>query len=241
MWFLSQIELVPNQLAGAESGMEAIDAVAVYSDGVCLANAINLVQPSAHELQLKICEDCGVEHCNPNDRALLRRAGERLVLTPDFSAMEELFPDEGALPPDYFRERGVPVISDQIYAELRRAAPELADASALEPLSSRELARIVQWEAPAGLLGLFPEVPRIERAAVVAVSTGDVGERIERLNTRLEQLFTAPSAIRFEPNSDAAQVDYFILDNSTLEEWRVPLCGDALLADARHLAVPARA
>jgi hypothetical protein len=206
-WFISQLELRAHQLAGAEYGLVPLDAVGVYAETTCVANAINLVEQPAEGVQLSVCDACGVEHCNQNDRAVLRRAGEFVVLAPDFSAMQEAFPD----------------------------------ARVIEPLNTRELARILQLEAPDDLLGSFPDLPCVDRDAVVAVSSGATAEQIARLNTQLERFFADRAALRFEPTIEPAKIEFFVLDNSALKEWPIPLLGDSFLADPRHLVVPVHA
>jgi hypothetical protein len=170
MWVVRDIEFRSTELDFSSSGQGRHRTTAVVADGTEIINALDLVDldvdPDDDPIQLIVCTSCGVPGCESGNCVAIRRLDDGLVVMPCFDAMAD---ERDAAPPYFMTSRGVPFLRGGALERLRGQAPGLADPDRWPSLSAAESARLVQFEAPAQILGAFPDEPRLREEVVLAV------------------------------------------------------------------------
>ena len=118
MWSIDTIETVPVALDFSSSGQGRRAATAVVAAGVCLFNAIELVEVETVATQVEVCESCGIVRCSSGGWVAFRRIGDRVVWIPAWAKMEEGELEYG--PPPFLRSRGVPAFSPRCWERFAR-------------------------------------------------------------------------------------------------------------------------
>lgn len=221
MWKITNIERRRATLDFTSSGQGVRQVGQLYFDGICFANAIELTSWDADVFQTIICEGCGIEHCESKGWLELRRAGEYVVWIPLFAKM---LSDEFGLreyaPPDHLKLKGIPVFDRKQYSGLLKLVPKLPEIDRIQPLSASEVVRMLQWEAPANVLGKFPEPVSLNESMIVAVSDdNEVSLQLRRLRRLINLLSTSSSVVLLQLVAPDANVITFYLDITTFPEW----------------------
>ncbi len=201
--------------------------------GAFCARADRLNQPW-RLMQGERCLECGVEGCATVGWVTLRRLGSFAVAMPAF---EEVL-DDSFLPPQAFYTEGTPFVAVKDWVE-RMPNPEtegylLSFVDGVERLSGEELLRILQWEAPLGVLGHGGDPVEVHDDRVLAASHGsrkDAVLEVTALIDRMERLHEP----NIEPSlpGDEPVVLYLEDEAGFTHDWPV-----AVLRDGRWLLSP---
>ncbi len=220
MWVVDRVDLGWSTLDLRSSGQGHRDVRQLYFDDMCVANAVDSTSWNEEGFQLHICEDCGFERCEPGDFASLRRSGECFFLIPAFELMGE---DRKSLeryqPPEYLLERGSIVLRADAYGELREQNVELPIPSTVAPLSSAEVALMVQFEAPAMVLGTFPEPPRVLKDYILWAE-GDLDQLVAELDALIGTYTALDLPIEHVQKIQECDTPTFHLDTQPGLTWR---------------------
>ncbi len=218
MWQVDKIETRPAELDFSSSGGGRAKVRQVFFDDVLFSNAIGLVDWKDSRFQPLICEACGHEHCEPGSWLAVRRFGDHMVFMPALESMAEGEWEQGEYrPPSYIKTQGLPLFTRDVYAQLRKSVGDLPDFDALTPLTCAEVALLVQLEAPAQVLGKFPDSPKIGRDLIVAVSEGELSEETALLEDTISSFMLDKGAARVETGVEART---FYLDIQPVAEWQ---------------------
>jgi hypothetical protein len=122
---------------------------------------------------------------------------------------------------------GMPFFRDRSIDRLRAAIPFFADVAKFPWISGREAVLVMQWEAPAAMLGDFPNDPKLRADLVSAVNPGEDGPTMSVLADLLSAAYTNEQPIVFSTDGDPVT---FYLDLPGYPEW-VPIVrrGEELL------------
>lgn len=130
MWLVQELELRPVELdfRGAALGLHRDRAL--FADGVCLINALSLVDLRQDPAQLLLCACCGTIGCSSEGWVSLRRDRDRLMLMPPppppkadpdapiRTSAAYLWDEERCAPT-------LPVIERRLYEQIRTQSPIL--------------------------------------------------------------------------------------------------------------------
>lgn len=225
MWRIQELEARAVELDFRSSGQGRRNDTSLVADGCRLVNAASLVDfdPASDRVQVEVCEACGTTQCAQGGWISLRRLGAEVLWLPAFQAMSDEQNSAEFAPPRYMSQAGLPLFSEATYSTVRRHVGDLPALADIQPLDSRELALILQWEAPGSLLGSFPDPPRFRRDTVLAVDHGDVTEHV---TTMVELLGRALDGAGMFTQSTAAPAVSFYLDLPGYPTWSpLVLCG----------------
>lgn len=216
MWHVRELEFRERVLDFTSSGQGCPTVTALYADGVCIANALPLMEFDSDHIQVQICEACGVVHCEPGGWVCLRRLGTLVLWVPCFDRMAK---DEHGLteyaPPRF--ALGLPAFPEGAYQELAARVPGFSAIGGIRGLSSREAVRILQAEAPARLLGTFPSEPALVREELLLTHGDQQEEAVTRLKRLLRHAWT--NDLVAVPGPESVPVEFY-LDIRGTPEWR---------------------
>jgi hypothetical protein len=201
----------------SSSGLGQPTVTSIIADGSVLINAMALVDAAEPgQVQVHVCEHCGVTHCEPGGWVAFRRLGDQVLWVPCFEAMEAADSDAREYrPPSSWP--GWPIFDPQHYLLVRTLAPELLPLpDAIPPLGSRTAARLLQFDAPGRVLGRFPDAPRLRRDLVVNSSCGDLSTRVACLEALLADAWS--NDLPVQP-ADTGEVVAFYLDLPNTAAW----------------------
>ncbi len=188
MWRIESIQYLDRVLDFTSSGQGQRKVTALHADGACLVNALSLLEFADDGccLQIRICEDCGVTHCQPGGWICARRLGGSVLWIPCFEAMESDPNGASEFAPPFF-ERGMPYFRPEKYGELRGRAPGFPALENIPRLRSRDAVRVLQMDAPGRVLGQFPARPSVRADSLIASDTGDLPRDLEALQAGLAE------------------------------------------------------
>lgn len=167
-------------------------------------------------MQPIVCTGCGIEGCAPGGWVAPRAAGDRILWIPAFDEMGDDFGRRERAPPSYVSTRGVPTFADAAATALAEAVAAAA-LDAIEPLRSRELALLLQWLAPAEVLGATPP-PAVRAADLLAEASGERERRSSALADLLDGA-RADVPVSFRPLRTGDELVTFFLDAPGHVEW----------------------
>lgn len=238
MWHVRNPEIKPATLDFSSSGQGELRVSQLFSDGVRLINALELVDWDAEDSQFLVCEACGYTHCKPGGWVSVRRSGSLILILPASGYVRGAGRErEEYGPPPYLKGRGAAYLDLPAYESLSSRHSSFPPAEQVRPLSTREAALLFQWEAPARILGEPPEV-RVRRDLIVGSSEGDYAEQLERLETLLRRQYEDGSPAGLRAVSGGERVISFYLDAGEFREWKALVRGGSayrLLVDSRYV------
>ncbi|KMO77572.1 hypothetical protein BST22_07040 [Mycolicibacterium chubuense] len=209
---------------------ERVTQIAI--DGAVFANAAELSSWGAARVQVHLCEQCGMEHCASGSWLVVRNVGIGAAFIPAFDEMLAGEWEQREYAPPYFAQ-GLPIFTPDDYATLRRWCVGLPPMDALPLLTGDEILRVLQWEAPAHALGVFPADVELDQDLVLAVSDGGHADAAVLLEEAIEPTRGTGRA-SLETSSLSAQAITFYLNASGTPEW-TPLY---VVNDRPRLAAP---
>jgi hypothetical protein len=239
MWCIDALEVVPAEFDFSGSGQGRHNTRALYRTGVCLINALDLIEFEPAATQVHVCSSCGVGHCEPGNWVALRRLGECVVWIPAFAQMGvgEWERREYA-PPAFMAKLGAPLFTPSAWKELRGLQDGVPEASELPPLNEQDAVRALQWSAPRRVLGVYPAVPQLERQGIVAVSDGEVDAEVHAVDQALIRFFDSAKPLQLVSVANVSSPIEFWLDLPESPAWNAFGRSDArilLLLDDDHV------
>jgi hypothetical protein len=226
LWRIQRLEFRPRELDFRSSDQGRRMTISVVADGTEIINALDLVDAKQDPMQTIVCEACGYPGCNGGNRVVVRRLGDGILLLPAFDAMAAGSWELTEYAPPYFvAKHGSAFLADGALATLARRIPVFADPDRWPPLTVRECVCLLQWEAPAGIVGAFPDRPRLREAAIAAASHGTGREAFDALEDAIAASWQDARPAKLVPGESV----YFYLD-----EVRHPAWEPLTFADGRY-------
>jgi hypothetical protein len=218
MWRVREIEARAIELDFRSSGQGRRTHTSLFGDGRRLVNAADLIEfdPTLDRVQVVVCEDCGITNCAPGGWICQRRVEADVLWLPAFAAMSDKRGSTEYAPPTDMSERAFPVLGEGAYSTLRRYVRALPALPEIAPLHPRDLALVLQRDAPGRVLGTFPERPSLRPDAVVAVDHGDLAEELTTMLERLSLAWSGSCVLRPCESADAV---HFYLDLPGRPVW----------------------
>lgn len=217
MWMVRDLQAGTATLDFSSSGGADHTVTQISVDGVMFANAAELSTWDGPHFQVRVCEECGIEHCTSGHWLVVRNVGVGVAFVPAFDAMlaDEWAQKEYAPP---FFAGGMPIFSPADYATLRDWCVGLPPIDAVPDLTGNEVLRWLQWEAPAYALGTFPADVDLDQDLLLAVSDGDVSDAAALLTDAIERARGASRAL-LEPVPSTARALTLYLSASGTPAW----------------------
>ena len=219
MWVVVRLEVRKHVLDFSSSGGGLHPSDALFADDTQLFNALELTSVEPDRTQSIICEECGTIHCKSGDWIQIRRVGTSIIFTPAFSEMEIGARERNEYStPAFISSRGCPFFGDSTAIELVRILGryDRFDIDGVPPLKGRDLCRTVQWEAPADVLGRYPDMPKVGRDKLIFSEPNGLERAAHSLDEQLEQLMTTEASLQIEPTGRAIR---FYLEGTPAVEW----------------------
>lgn len=227
MLMVQEWSVESKELDFSSSGLSNPIVRAIHVDGELLCNAYELTAWEAENdrMQLIICDNCGVVHCESGGWVTFRRAENSMFIVPllqDILSGDDWRQSEYS-PPSIIRKRGVVVFGTDVYSEFLEAFPEFPAPESIKPMTYGEALRVFQIEAPGRVLGdpfgCRNNSSRLDLA--LAASEGDTKE----LSRRVARLFEVglsreDTAIIRPPPPGEIPVSLY-LDLADIPEWNV--------------------
>jgi hypothetical protein len=219
MWAVASIETNEHVLDFSTSEQGRHQSKALIADGVELINAIELVEFSPERTQLIVCEQCGFVHCKRGDWVQIRRIEDSILLVPAFAEMEKgNWERDEYSPPKFIKNRGIPVFDGNLSLQLLEILNEyqMVSVQDLKPLSPSELCKAMQWEAPAHVLGKYPDRPKLDRSRILYCEPIELSNAVDLLDRHIEVLATSEQQLHIDQTAVSVK---FYLDRSIPSEW----------------------
>jgi hypothetical protein len=206
VWIAETLAFEPVQLDFTSAGLGPHRDRALVADGVELVNAVRLADLDDEDpVQVIVCRGCGITGCQPGGRVAIRRFGEDVIWLPAFAEMASgEWQMEEYAPPGFMSERGAVLLRAALLEQLEAEA-FLARKAA--PLSAREAARIVQWEAPGRVLGQVVEDAKL-RSKPIAVDAADGAKVAAALDRLLAEHLASDAPVA--PIADVEPIAFYL-------------------------------
>jgi len=157
MWTPDNITARPRQMDFTSSGQSIVDVTSIYADEELLVNACELIDFGNEPYQFIVCSHCGYTQCERGNWLTIGTVLDQIFFYPSFMDMEEGKWESSEYTPPYFtRTKGSIYLFNNAYTELQKNLAELQSVEKLKKVTSYEIARILQWEAPYRVLGNHP-------------------------------------------------------------------------------------
>jgi hypothetical protein len=222
MWHLLQPRVVDVVLDYSSAGLGRPLGRALRCDGITLVNSLEAVDSEDDPVQVLVCSGCGQTHCEPGGWVSFRRLGHWVAWIPAFDRMEK---SRGAAveyhPPDYVRNRGVPLLEPGVQAVLKYEVPALFDVAGIREITAHEdeAVRLLQFQAPASALGSFPQDVAISRSRFLATNAGVLEPALTLLDRAVQRGFACRSSLRPMPADGELNPVEFIIDAPGYPTW----------------------
>lgn len=214
----------------SSSGQSAISVHELYADDVCISNGIELNNWGDASIQLIVCESCAFVQCLSGNWGTLRKAGAYVLLIPMFHEMLQSDRDfEELSPPVFLKQHGAMLLALEQYTDLQQIIPSIPTIENIQKLNSAEAARLMQWEAPQEMLGVFPNPVKLEENKLLATDQDSDSAAINQLSNLLNDAIYSSFPVELAPiAAENTLVSFFIIDGIQYTEWRpMGLFGDS--------------
>jgi hypothetical protein len=216
LWTVETVEFRGRELDFTSSGGSKRATTALFADGTEIINALNFIDTKDDPIAFMVCEQCGTPGCSGGNRVQVRGFGDGILIVPAFDAMAAGDWEQTEYGPPYFlTKRGPALFRGRALATLERRLPSLADPDRWPPLTAREAVLLLQWEAPARVLGTFPEKPRLRTELIAETATGTVSDAEAALSAAIDRFLADPRPVRTVPGEPLT----FYLDQAGFPEW----------------------
>ena len=241
MWQIKDTELKPSTLDFGSSGQGTFPVWELFSEGIELINAVELVNWDSEETQFLICEECGYTFCKSRDWVSVRKSESLVLILPASSYVWGESEDKHEYsPPSYLRTRGIPYLEFSTYEDLRSKHSSFPSIDQIQPLNLREAALLFQWNAPDRVLGEPPAI-HARGDIVVGSSEGDHSEHLLRIENLIESHYRTESVAQLRSLKESERVISLYLDSVEFSEWNALVFDGSeyrLLVDSKYLIDP---
>ena len=218
MWQIKEFELKPATLDFSSSEQGKVQVTQLFSEGIQLINAIELVEWDT-DSQFLICEECGFTNCKPQDWVSVRRAGSLVLFLPASIyvwTVNRMDKTEYS-PPAYLKQKGIPYLSFSTYEALKSRHASFPATDEIPPLQLKEATLLFHWTAPDNVLGELPEID-VRRDLIIGASEGNQAEHLTVLQALMEKQYKIDSPAQLRSVATNEQVISLYLDDG--REWQ---------------------
>ena len=220
MWQITDLEIKPATLDFTSSEQGKRQVLQLFSNGIKLINALELVDWNDEDTQLLVCEECGFTHCKRGDWVSVRRSDSLVLMLPTAEYVWGDKEDKAEhSPPGYLKQRGIPYMDSSTYERLRSMHSLFSPIEEIQPLTVKEATLLFQWNAPARILGEPPEV-NISSDMFVGASEGDHTQHFQALAELIKIQYSSDSMAQLRPVSSNERIISFYLDAAQFSEWQ---------------------
>lgn len=229
MWQPKSFKTKNRILDLSSSGQSAISVHELYADDVRISNGIELNNWDDTSIQLFVCESCAFVQCQPGNWGTLRKAGDYVLLLPLFHEMLQSDGDfEELSPPAFLKKHGAMLLALKQYTDLQQIIPSIPTIENIQELNSAEVARLMQWEAPQEMLGVFPNPVKLEENKLLATDQDSDSAAINQLSNLLNDAIYSNLSVNLAPIAVENTIASFFIDGIQYTEWRpMGLFGDS--------------
>jgi len=215
----------------SSSGQGSVPVTSIYADNENLSNAIELIDFDDDPIQFQVCDHCGYPGCASGGWLSPRKLGQLVFLMPAFEKMDMGSWEATEFAPPYFTNlRGSILLSDGSFGEFKKLAPKVPNLEQIALVTSYELCRLLQWEAPFRVLGKYPSSLTFRRELLSTTSLPDDDEAIEILLSFFRSLESGEKTMALTTIEASDERPSFFLDAADFIEWN-PI---VIKADGRH-------
>jgi hypothetical protein len=191
-WWIDTFEFREAVLDFTSSGQSRCKVHQVVCENVLLINATELLEFEGDSVQVGVCESCGVTGCVPGSWVKVGTIGANVLFCPAIRKMREGdWQSKAYSPPNYLTTRGIPVIPESVYRQIRALAPRLPRYETLHSCSNHDVLGLLQLNAPGQLLGTLGKKPTVSRDSLIAVSHGDLETEINTFESLVDVAYNA--------------------------------------------------
>lgn len=221
MWRIANPELRSATLDFTSSEQGYREVTQLFSDGVELINAVELVDWDAGETQFLICAACGIVGCERGGWVSVRRSGSLVLILPssDYVWAERDEDKEEYAPPSYLFAQGIPYFDRSTYEGLVSQHSAFPSFDRLQHLNMREATLLFHWDAPAQVLGP-PPVVQVKHDLIIGSSEGDASAYIERLQNLIAEQYNDNSEALLRPLTSDDRVIPLFLNTTEFIDWK---------------------
>ncbi|HEU4506777.1 MAG TPA: hypothetical protein VFR78_00970 [Pyrinomonadaceae bacterium] len=241
MWKLDNLEIKPATLDFSSSGQAKREVSQLFSNGIELINALELVDWDPDHTQFLICEECGFVHCEPGGGVGFRKSGPLVLMLPaEEYVWGERQDKQEYRPPPYLTKRGIPYLTVSTYEDLRSMHSSFPAVDQIRDLNLREAALLFHWTAPLHILG-DPPVISTRRDIVTGSSEGDYVEPFDRLEDLLRAQYEDKSPAHLRAPLSNERVVSFYLQAAEFVQWDALVFDGSeyrLLVDSTYVIAP---
>ena len=242
MWQIKNPELKRSTLDFSSSGQGRLGVYQLFSEGIELINALELVDWDSEDTQFLICETCGYVHCKPGDWVSVRKTDSLVLILPASSYVwRESHAEIEYRPPSYLEKQGIAYLDISTYESLKSQHSSFPALDQIHPLNLREAMLLFQWNAPYRVFGDPPAV-RTRSEIVVGSSEGDHVECLQRIEDLIERQYKVDSFAQLRSLSGSERVITLYLDATQFMEWDALVFDGSeykLLVDSKYVIAPA--
>lgn len=185
-------------------------------DDTVFSNALECSNWEMNPIQLRVCEECGRPWCDPQYGWMsLRSSGKDIIFLPAFSEIESSDLGFGFYRPPFFagHQNQAVFLSQDMVGELQSYARNMPPQTDLPNLTYCEVARLIQWEAPFDVLGVFPGSLKLNREVFVTASWENVEEVVEILEKLIGHALSSQApAVLIPRKPDDILISFFLAD-----------------------------
>ena len=198
MWQIKDFELKPATLDFTSSAQGKVQVSQLFSEGIQLINAIELVEWDT-DSQFLICEECGFTNCKPQDWVSVRRSDSLVLFLPASIYVWTVNRRDKTeySPPAYLKQKGIPYLDFSTYEALGFRNASFPAIDEIPPLQLKEATLLFHWTAPDNVLGEPPEI-NVRSDLIIGASEGDSVEHMRVLLDLMNKQYKieAPAQLR---------------------------------------------
>lgn len=220
MWTPNEFKAKPKRMDFSSSGQGTVEVTSIYADDENLANAIELMDFDEDPIQFQVCDHCGYPGCASGGWLSIRKLSKLIFMLPAFGKMDQGSWEASEYDPPYFtRVKGSILLDEEKYRELKAISPKLPNIEQIAHVSSYELARLLQWEAPFRVLGDYPNPISFRRELLSTTSLSDDDEAVWILLDIFRLFETGGITTDLSSVEEGDERASFFLDVSDFIEW----------------------
>jgi hypothetical protein len=225
VWEIKNPTIQKSELDFTSSEQGFCEVSRLVADGVVLMNAIELMEFDEDEVQLLICNQCGVVRCQSGNWVNFRKSGDFILLIPAFEMMEgDAWSRTEYAPPQYFKKQGTPYFEPETYENLRRRISRFPAIEKIKTLEMGEAMRLAQDKMPLRIFGEPPEINvRPDKFGyIIAASDGEPEENLQKIEEILRQNYknSSPAKIRPAAAAEDEEIIHLFVDAFEFTGWQ---------------------